>query len=72
MDQTVRRTAVAGAFYPGTRREFESSSTRWSLRRWPTTNFSPVLPPHAGYVYSGGVAGRLFAHLTVPRRVVVL
>jgi AmmeMemoRadiSam system protein B len=30
------------------------------------------IAPHAGYVYSGGVAGKLFGHLDLPRRVVVL
>ncbi|MEJ2189870.1 MAG: AmmeMemoRadiSam system protein B, partial [Acidobacteriota bacterium] len=28
--------------------------------------------PHAGYVYSGSVAGALYGHLNIPRRVVVL
>ena len=30
------------------------------------------IAPHAGYVYSGGVAGELYGHLELPRRVVVL
>jgi AmmeMemoRadiSam system protein B len=28
--------------------------------------------PHAGYVYSGGVAGQLFGHLDLPRRIIVM
>jgi AmmeMemoRadiSam system protein B len=31
-----------------------------------------VMAPHAGYVYSGGVAGTVFAATEVPRRVVVM
>jgi hypothetical protein len=31
-----------------------------------------VIAPHAGYVYSGAVAGAVFAHVEVPRRVLVL
>jgi len=30
------------------------------------------IAPHAGYVYSGGVAGELYGHLDLPRRVMVL
>jgi AmmeMemoRadiSam system protein B len=30
------------------------------------------IAPHAGFVYSGRVAGRLFGHLEIPRRVIVL
>lgn len=30
------------------------------------------MAPHAGYVYSGGVAGKVFAAIEVPRRVVLL
>jgi AmmeMemoRadiSam system protein B len=31
-----------------------------------------AVAPHAGYIYSGGVAGRVFASVEVPRRCVVL
>jgi AmmeMemoRadiSam system protein B len=30
------------------------------------------IAPHAGYVYSGGVAGKLFGHLDLPQRVIVM
>ena len=30
------------------------------------------MAPHAGYVYSGPVAGAVFASLTVPQRCIVL
>jgi len=31
-----------------------------------------VIAPHAGYIYSGAVAGAVYAHVEVPRRVIVL
>ncbi|HUH00600.1 MAG TPA: AmmeMemoRadiSam system protein B, partial [Kofleriaceae bacterium] len=31
-----------------------------------------VMAPHAGLVYSGGVAGQVFAAVEVPKRVIVL
>lgn len=72
MDQTVRSTAVAGAFYPGTRRELESQLYSLVPEEVAHHELLACIAPHAGYVYSGGVAGRLFAHLTVPRRVIIL
>jgi AmmeMemoRadiSam system protein B len=31
-----------------------------------------VIVPHAGYVYSGAVAGAVYAHIEIPRKVIVL
>jgi len=72
MDQTVRRTAVAGAFYPGTRSELESQLYSLVPDEAAHHELLACISPHAGYVYSGGVAGRLYAHLIVPRRVIIL
>jgi AmmeMemoRadiSam system protein B len=72
MDATVRPTAVAGAFYPGTRGGLELELASLVAETAARHELLACIAPHAGYVYSGGVAGRLFAHLTVPRRVVVL
>ncbi len=72
MDATVRSTAVAGAFYPATRRELESQLYSLVPEEAAHHELLACIAPHAGYVYSGGVAGRLYAHLTVPRRVIIL
>jgi hypothetical protein len=72
VDQTVRTTAVAGAFYPGTRPELERQLYSLVPDEVAHHELLACIAPHAGYVYSGGVAGRLFAHLTVPRKVIIL
>jgi AmmeMemoRadiSam system protein B len=72
MDTTVRPTAVAGAFYPGTREELERQLYSLVPEEVAHHELLACISPHAGYIYSGGVAGRLFAHLDVPRQVVVL
>jgi AmmeMemoRadiSam system protein B len=72
MDATVRSTAVAGAFYPGTRQELESQLYSLVPEEVAHHELLACISPHAGYVYSGAVAGRLFAHLIVPRRVIIL
>ncbi|QDG50266.1 AmmeMemoRadiSam system protein B [Persicimonas caeni] len=58
----TRPTAVAGRFYPADRAELEEQ-VRAHLSRGDTQKPAPraVIAPHAGYVYSGDVAGRAFA-----------
>ena len=69
----LRRPAVAGRFYPA-----DADELRADVARYVTTatggarRHLGVVVPHAGYVYSGAIAGRLFAATLVPRRVVVL
>jgi len=71
---TVRHPAVAGRFYPrhpGVLRE----DLRTYLSQVPPHN--PVravgcIVPHAGYMYSGHVAGAVFAGLEIPQLCVVM
>jgi len=72
MDTSTRQPAVAGAFYPGTKRELEDALTTLVPEVEHRHELLACISPHAGYVYSGSVAGRLFAHLSVPRRVIVI
>lgn len=72
MNATERAAAVAGAFYPGSRRELEHELVSLIPEATVRHELLACVSPHAGYVYSGGVAGRLFAHLVIPKRVIVL
>ncbi len=75
----IRPPAVAGRFYPDGATPLRSSVERY-LRQARRTYVVPkaVIAPHAGYVYSGPVAGTAFAHwLEMPgadqvRRIVVM
>jgi hypothetical protein len=73
----IRPTAVAGRFYPGEAEELERQVTALlaageSAAARPAVRAVAVMAPHAGYMYSGGVAGRVFAGVEVPERVIVL
>ena len=72
MQIDVRPPAVAGSFYPGEPAALERELARLIPRIETTHPLLACVAPHAGYVYSGGVAGRVFAHLEVPRRVLVM
>jgi AmmeMemoRadiSam system protein B len=68
----TRSPAVAGSFYPGDPGELASAlqtMTRPSASPAPAVG---VMVPHAGYVYSGGVAGQVFSSVQLPRRFIIL
>jgi AmmeMemoRadiSam system protein B len=67
----IRPPAVAGRFYPGDGPGLARMVTQL-LPPSPSSRHLAVMAPHAGYVYSGGVAGAVFASTEIPRRVVVM
>lgn len=74
-----REPAVAGRFYPSSPRKLAEEVARLLAGRTggragtaPPRPALGVLSPHAGYVYSGAVAGATWARVEVPDRVIVL
>ena len=73
MASSVRAPAVAGRFYPRRPSELLREVRNYS----PAGESAPVsaigcISPHAGYIYSGHVAGALYARLEIPARCVIL
>ena len=69
-----RESAVAGRFYPA-EAERLASEVRRLLGETPAegaVRAIGVIAPHAGYVYSGAIAGATFGRIEVPESVVVL
>jgi AmmeMemoRadiSam system protein B len=77
MTSAVRAPAVAGRFYPGRAEELLRE-----VREFTSPGKTPIetgrisaigcVAPHAGYIYSGGVAGAVYSRLEVPERCVIL
>ena len=69
-----RLPAVAGTFYPGSPRELSSLIAQYTQydTAHPPSLYRACLVPHAGYVYSGAVAGAVFARIMFPKRIIVL
>jgi MEMO1 family protein len=73
MESITRSPAVAGRFYPD-----DDKSLRLSIRELYTTEsvtkkkVLAAVSPHAGYVYSGGVAAETIGQIEVPETVVLL
>jgi AmmeMemoRadiSam system protein B len=77
MTSAVRIPAVAGRFYPGLAEELlrevrEFTSTSKTPAETGRTAAIGCVAPHAGYIYSGGVAGAVYSRLKIPDRCVIL
>lgn len=68
----TREPAVAGRFYPGSKSSLEAELGELIPASAEKRAAIGVLSPHAGYMYSGAVAGAVFAAVHVPPKVVVL
>lgn len=73
---TLRHPAVAGRFYPRDPDDLRTVAQRY-LSQSISTDTLPVkaigcIAPHAGYMYSGHVAGAVFARVEIPRLCIVI
>jgi AmmeMemoRadiSam system protein B len=70
----LRLPAVAGRFYPSDPVALTQAVTKYSEPEAGVeqAHVKACLVPHAGYVYSGHVAGAVFAKIALPKRVLVL
>lgn len=67
----VRVPAVAGQFYPGDPAELAAQVRGYLKAAAPPAPALLAVSPHAGYIYSGAVAGQVLGRVSVPARVVV-
>ena len=67
-----RAPAVAGQFYPGQKSALEDLLHQLMPAAAEPKAVVGVMSPHAGYVYSGMVAGETFAQVEVPDQAIIL
>ena len=77
MISALRTPAVAGRFYPG-----RADELLRGIQEYTSAGETPVeagriaaigcVAPHAGYIYSGVVAGAVYSRLKIPERCVIL
>lgn len=75
----IRPPAVAGTFYPSDSRElarqideFTNAANAARAATGPKIAARACVVPHAGYVYSGHVAGAVYASIEIPARCILL
>ncbi len=68
----VRRPVVAGSFYPGNKSSLVKELSQFIPLVSEKKKVIGLISPHAGYVYSGGCAGKGFGSIDVPDRIIIL
>jgi MEMO1 family protein len=68
----IRKPAVSGRFYPSDAKKLASDIAEYAPRNAENIAARGCLVPHAGYIYSGQVAGAVYAALEIPPRCLLL
>ncbi len=72
MNTKVRRPAVAGRFYPGDPEQLTRDVREYLGQPAERVRALGCVAPHAGYMYSGHVAGAVYGRVELPRRYIIL
>lgn len=72
MSSLIRHAAVAGQFYPGRAETLLREIHEYTGTSAEKLSAIGCVVPHAGYMYSGHVAGAVYGSLDLPRRYVIL
>lgn len=68
----IRQPAVAGSFYPADPSQLSNQLIKLVRSEKSPAAATAIIVPHAGYVYSGAVAGEVIAATKIPKTVVML
>jgi AmmeMemoRadiSam system protein B len=68
----IRPPAVAGTFYPSDSRALARQIAEFCADGVPKAKALGCVVPHAGYMYSGHVAGAVYAAIEIPARCILL
>jgi len=68
----IRKPAVSGRFYPADPDELQNALNGFSDPVQTRSKVLGLVVPHAGYMYSGHVAGAVYSRIELPRRIIVL
>lgn len=67
----IRQPCVAGRFYPGDQTELLHELDHCMPPSQPIETALGIVAPHAGYMYSGKVAGEVYAQVNIPETVIL-
>ncbi len=68
----VRRAVVAGQFYDGTEKSLREQVKKYIDEKAKKEEVIGVLAPHAGFMFSGEVAGAVYSRIIFPETFVIL
>jgi hypothetical protein len=67
-----RQPAVAGQFYAGNSRQLRNDLAALIPEPHGAKAVTGIIAPHAGYIYSGAIAGKVYASIDIPATVLIL
>lgn len=67
-----RQPVVAGQFYPGNVQKLRSTLADLIPENCSKRSVLGIIAPHAGYIYSGAIAGQLYAEIEIPQTVLII
>lgn len=67
-----RQPVVAGQFYPGSEQQLRSSLNSLIPKNVSRKAVRGIIAPHAGYVYSGAIAGQVYSQIEIPKTVLII
>lgn len=67
-----RKPVVAGQFYPGNGPELRADVAEYLQGEPSDERTLLAMVPHAGYVFSGGVAGKTIGHANLAKRIILI
>lgn len=68
----IRKPAAAGQFYPGTEVSLRKSIDKMTTVVQKKIKAIGIVSPHAGYIYSGPVAGIVYSNIEITDTVIIL
>ncbi len=70
--EKIRKPAVSGYFYPGGKQTLAKMLKSYIVMSEKKESVKAVICPHAGYIYSGKVAGKVYGKIEIPDNIVIL
>jgi MEMO1 family protein len=68
----IREPYLAGTWYPAAREDLSKCIEKYSLSGCTKTDVVGVISPHAGYIYSGSVAGAVFCRIRFSNTCIII
>lgn len=68
----IRTPAVAGSFYPGSKSAIDAQIESFDLYRGEPVDALGAVAPHAGYMYSGPVAAKVYSRIRAEGSILII
>lgn len=68
----IRQPVAAGRFYPDSPAELKAQLKSFMIENAEKADAVGVVMPHAGYIYSGAVAGAVVSHIQIKDTFIII